>query len=128
MKFSSLLFLVLFGSIVSAQNPNTNPVIFTLPEQSAEFPGGEKALMEFIQKNLVFPKDAGDITIKGRVIMRFTITETGDVTNVTVQRGLAPNFDNEAIRVIRLLPKFKPAKQAGKPVSSNYVIPIVFSK
>ncbi|MBP6731673.1 MAG: energy transducer TonB [Chitinophagales bacterium] len=127
MKFTSLLFLILFCSIGRAQNPNTNPTIFTLPEQMAEFPGGDKALMDFIGKNLVYPKDAGDITINGRVIIHFTVTATGDITDLVVRRGLGPSFDREAIRVVSMLPKFIPAKHAGKPVSSNFLIPIVFS-
>ncbi len=90
--------------------------------QQAEFPGGNKALMEFIKQNLKYPESSA--CIEGRVIVTVTIDSLGNVCNPKVIRGLEPSFDQEALRVVSLLPKFKPGALNGKKINTTMIIPI----
>lgn len=93
-----------------------------------EFPGGPKALMQYIHAHLKWPKKASLIQKKIRVIIGCTIDEKGRVKNVKVMRGFAPEYDKEAIRVIKKLPKWKPGQMNGKIIKTKYVIVVVFEK
>ena len=93
-------------------------------DQAAEFPGGNDSLFTFVSKNLKWPNTEADV--QGKVICRFVVNIDGTISDYEVIRSLDPIFDNEAIRVIKLLPKFITGKQNGKPVRSYYVIPIAF--
>jgi len=95
-------------------------------EQQPEFPGGMDAMMEFLNKNLRYPNQAKENNIQGKVICGFTITEQGKIEDVTVQRGIGGGCDEEAVRVIKMMPYWKPAKQNGKAVNVHYNIPIAF--
>jgi TonB family protein len=96
------------------------------PEIMPKFPGGEKALKAFISKNLQYPVSAAQSGIEGRVTVRFIIEKTGEVTDVKVVRGLSNTFDNEAVRVVKMFPKWIPGKQNGRKVSAYYTLPITF--
>ena len=98
--------------------------VFVGVEQQPQFPGGEKELMKYIQENLKYP--VTDTDVVGRVIIRFVVAKDGSVKDVTVLRGLTPEFDKEAVRVIQSMPKWIPGKQNGMPVAVYYTIPIVF--
>jgi TonB family protein len=102
-------------------------VPFVVVEEMPMFPGGDSALLEFIAKNTVYPEEAKKNGIQGRVIIRFAITSTGTVDQIKVLKGVSPELDNEAIRVVSTLPAFKPGKQGGKPVPVWYMVPITFS-
>ncbi|MGE5406449.1 MAG: energy transducer TonB [Methanosarcina sp.] len=100
---------------------------FVVVEEMPMFPGGDSALLAFIAKNTVYPEEAKKNGIQGRVIVRFAITSRGTVEQVKVLKGVSPELDNEAIRVMGLLPEFKPGRQGGKPVAVWYMVPITFS-
>ena len=100
--------------------------IFTVVEEMPQFPGGDKAIMEFIYENMVYPQRARELSLQGRVIVRFAVTAEGKVSNIMVLRGVDKILDDEAIRVIGLLPVWKPGKQGGKPVNVWYNIPVTF--
>lgn len=100
--------------------------VFVIVEEMPSFPGGDKALMEFIYSNIQYPEIAKENNIQGRVILRFCVTYKGAVDQVTVIKGVDPALDNEAIRVIKLLPPWKPGKQGGKPVNVWYSVPVTF--
>ena len=94
-------------------------------EQQAEFPGGNKALMDFIRQNLKYPDSIGCVEgVEGRVIVRFKVDEEGNVCNPKVVKGLAPSFDEEALRVVGLLPKFSPGTRNGEPINTIMMLPI----
>jgi TonB family protein len=93
-------------------------------EQMPQFPGGEKELFKFINKNLKYPVTEPDVI--GKVICRFIVNKDGSVSNIEVIRSLEPECDKEAIRVIKLLPKFIPGKMNGSNVRVWYTIPITF--
>ena len=90
-----------------------------------EFPSGE-AFYDFLKKNIVYPKEAQEKEIQGRVIISFVIEKDGSVTNVTVIRGIEPMLDAEAVRVVKLMPRWKAGERNGKTVRVEYTIPINF--
>ena len=96
-------------------------------EQMPYFPGGESEMMKFIRENIQYPASAKEYGIQGRVILRFVVTETGTIENITVLRSLDPACDKEAIRLLKSMPKWIPGKQNDEIVSVYYTLPIVFS-
>lgn len=100
--------------------------IFVVVEEMPQYPGGDKAMSDFIYKNLQYPKEAKDKNIQGRVICRFAIMADGSVGNVSVLKGVDPLLDAEAIRVLKLTNGWKPGMQGGKPVNVWYSVPIIF--
>lgn len=95
-------------------------------EKMPQFPNGDKGLMEFVQSNLRYPKDAAQFKIQGTVVVRFTVDEKGNVTNPTVIRSVHQLLDSEALRVVKLLPEWKPGTSDGEPVKVYYTLPMMF--
>ncbi len=105
--------------------PATNePLIFV--DQMPDFPGGMGAWQKFLAKNLNYPVMAKESEISGRVTVSFVVEKNGEITNLKVIRGVGGGCDEEAIRVIKKSPNWKPGMQNGKPVRVSYVMPIVF--
>ncbi|MEJ5266702.1 MAG: energy transducer TonB [Bacteroidales bacterium] len=102
------------------------PISFAVVEEKPTFPGGEAELLKFIAENTKYPEIAKENGIQGRVFVQFVIDKNGNVTNVTIARGVDPYLDAEAIRVVKMLPKWTPGKQRGKPVPVTFVVPINF--
>lgn len=129
MRKAFLIFTTICCSIsLFAQSDTTTeaPKVFTIVEQMPEFPGGDEALFKFIQENVQYPTQERDNNIQGRVIVGFLVYEDGSIHDVIVKRGVSEGLNNEAVRVIKKLPNFKPGKQQGKPVRVSYVLPLVF--
>lgn len=120
-----LFWLTCFCSNAQSDSIRINEV-FTFVEQMPEYPGGDGELIKFLVQNVQYPQYERDRDIQGKVLVRFVVTEDGSVKDVTVVRGVSPGLDKEAVRVLRMLPRFKPGMQQGKPVSVYYNIPIVF--
>ena len=95
-------------------------------EEMPSFPGGEEALYEYIYSTIEYPSVALENNITGMVIVRFVVTYQGNVSGVEVLRGVDEYLDNEAIRVVKSLPTFRPGRQAGKPVNVYYIVRIQF--
>ena len=91
-----------------------------------EFQGGMQECMKFLGKNIKYPPQAMENEIQGRVIVTFVIMKDGSITNAEVVRGVDPLLDKEALRVVNLMPKWKPGKQRGKAVNVKYTIPVTF--
>lgn len=100
--------------------------VYTFVETMPEYPGGDEALVKYVQTHIVYPEKEKKENIHGRVILRFVIEQDGTVGDINVSRSLSPGFDEEAVRVIRTLPNFTPGKQNGKPVAVYYNIPVSF--
>ncbi len=100
--------------------------IFQIVEEMPEFPGGQEKLMEFLAKNLHYPQFAEEKGIQGRCIIEFVINKDGSVVEPKIVRSLETHCDNEAMRVIKLMPKWKPGKQKGNPVRVKFRIPVQF--
>jgi len=101
--------------------------VFNTVEQMPKYTGGEKAMLEFIQKNLKYPESAEKNNIEGRVIIRFIVGADGAVSDVELIRGISPEADAEAVRVIKAMPNWIPGKQKGKAVPVYFTLPIVYS-
>ncbi len=89
-----------------------------------EFPGGMPALMEFIRKNLRHDKAEK----RERVIIQIVVDKKGNATNPVVLRSTNPALDEEALRIVSLMPKWKPGRQSGKPEKVRYAIPVTFER
>lgn len=100
--------------------------IFGMVEEMPSFSGGEVKLVEYIAKNLNYPQEAIEKGIEGRVFVGFIIDVDGSVTDVKLLRGIGGGCDEEAIRVIKSLPKWRPAKQNGVFSRVSYQIPVNF--
>lgn len=109
------------------QEEEPEPEPFVVVEEMPMFPGGETALLQYISENTIYPEVAKENNIQGRVIVRFCVNSTGGVSQISVLKGVDPELDEEAIRVVSTLPKFKPGKQGGKPVPVWYMVPITFT-
>ena len=103
-----------------------NPASWDEYEIMPQFSGGDQALLDFVYKNLKYPKSAIKEEKEGKVILRFVVTKTGGVDKVEIVKSLQPDCDNEAIRVVKMLPKFIPGKYSGKPMSFWYTLPVTF--
>ena len=112
-----------------ASNPDMTPDkngVYQIVEEMPQYPGGEDALMDYVSKNVVYPSEAQEKGISGRVFVGFIVEKDGSVSNVKVLRGIGGGCDEEAVRVIKGMPKWKPGKQDGKPVRVSYMMPIIF--
>ena len=122
---------VMSVSVAMADDPATKETeevfwdIYYIPPQP-EFPGGQLALMEWIKQNMVYPQEAKAKGIEGRVIVKFTIEEDGTVTNGKIVRGVDPLLDKEALRLVSIMPKWKPARLDDKDIRAIYNLPLSF--
>jgi len=103
-----------------------NDTIYNVVEVAPEFPGGMDQMAKYLSENIKYPEEAKDKGISGRVFINFVIEKDGSVTEVKVMRSVDPIVDNEAVRVVKSMPKWKPGMQKGKPVRVSYVLPINF--
>lgn len=100
--------------------------IFTIVEEQPAFPGGEEALFEYLQKNIVYPQMAKESNIQGTVFVTFVVEPDGNISNTRVLRGIGGGCDDEAVRVVKKMPRWAPGKQRGKPVRVQFNLPIKF--
>ncbi len=100
--------------------------IFQVVETMPTFPGGDAARIKYLQNNLKYPTMARESGIQGKVFVTFVVEKDGSITDVKVLRGIGGGCDEEAVRVIKNMPKWKPGKQRGKPVRVQFNMPIVF--
>lgn len=98
--------------------------IFTFVEEYPEFPGGDKALREYILNNIKYPEVARTSGITGTVYVQFVVEKNGSISDVKVVRGIGGGCDEEAVRVVKSMPKWKPGKQRGVPVRVYFTLPI----
>lgn len=124
---SVLAILFTINTTAMAQNKKTsNDKVFEKVEDMPEFPGGEQAMMDFVGKNVQYPKEAMEKEISGRVLVGFIVEKDGSVNEVKIVRGIGGGCDEEAVRVVKAMPKWKPGKEKGKPVRVSYMMPIFF--
>jgi len=109
---------------VKEEEPEPEP--FVVVEEMPMFPGGIPELMKFVRDHLQYPEIAKENNVQGKVTVQFCVTPTGGVDRVSILRGIDPELDAEAIRVVKTLPAFKPGKQGGKPVPVWFQLPINF--
>ncbi len=100
--------------------------IFDIVEDQPEFPGGIGAFYKYVGQNMKYPKQARRMGIEGKVYVQFIVDKDGSVTNVRAVKGIGAGCDEEAERVLKSSPKFKPGKQRGRPVKVRMMMPIIF--
>jgi TonB family protein len=136
-KTIALVTLAAFCTTGYAQNNDLAagdaPTNTTLPKENAgagivmpEFPGGEVGLSKYIEENLKYPENAKKDSLSRKVFVQFVINAEGKVENVKIARSVDQALDKEAIRVVKSMPKWEPAKQFGKPVKFTHTIAVEF--
>ena len=100
--------------------------MYTVVEQQPEFTGGMRQLGEYLRKNTYYPPAARMNGLEGRVFVTFIVSEQGAIEAVRVLKGLSPELDAEALRLVRSMPNWRPGKQDGKAVACRYNLPVNF--
>ena len=114
------------GDIINGDDDNPGDEIYDVAEVQPEFPGGTTAMLQWIQQNMRYPQSALDEGIQGRVFVRFIVEKDGSISNPEILRGVNTALDNEALRLVRAMPKWTPAKMNGQPVRFRFTMPITF--
>lgn len=122
--FLWLLFFVsqsMFGQELSSADS-----VYTVVDVSAEFPGGRPALLKYITENIHYPDDVLKLSLSGKTILKFVVNVDGSLTDIRVVKGMTefPECDKEAVRVIKSMPNWIPAKLNGEIVRSYFILPI----
>ena len=129
-KFIIMSLMALFGlTTVSAQKTvvaKKNQQVFDVVEKMPEYPGGQAALFEYLQKNVKYPADAEKKKVEGRDLVTFVVNTDGSITDIEVVRKTFPSLDAEAVRVISGMPRWKPGEQKGQKVRVKYTVPLTF--
>jgi TonB family protein len=115
--------------VVVGFRPNNNEIdeeVFTTVEENPQFEGGVKAMYQFIGQNLKYPKAAQTANIQGTVYVKFIVRKDGSISNITVLKGIGNGCDEEVVRIVGMLPKWKPGKQNGKFVNVYFTMPVKF--
>ena len=121
---SMLLPLLLLACPMPAQEADVNEIMIDPIECQPSFPGGEDSLRAFIAKNLRYPLVEG--CVQGRVVAQFTVETDGSISDIVLLKTVHPLLDDEAVRVIKAMPKWIPGRIGDKPVRVRYSLPIRF--
>ena len=100
--------------------------LFTVVDQQPEYEGGYDAMMAFIKQNMKYPANARRMQIEGTVHVSFIVSKTGEISDVKVLRGIMTECDREAVRVVQMMPRWKPGKQNGRSVNVRFILPLKF--
>lgn len=112
--------------IAAEEEEEETAEVFFIVEDMPEFPGGDLALRKFIANAVKYPVIAQENGIMGKVYVTFVVGKDGSISNASIARGVDASLDKEALRVVNMLPRWKPGKQRGKPVNVSYTVPINF--
>lgn len=107
-------------------NPRDNPEQFRIVSDMPQFPGGAVAFLKWLNANLKYPASAQKAKIEGKVVAQFLVNEDGSITDVKLTKKLHPQCDNEALRVLKMMPRWTPGIENNKPCRTRVCIPIVF--
>ncbi|PCI93422.1 MAG: energy transducer TonB [Flavobacteriales bacterium] len=131
MKVYYLILAVMISPLVGmsqvVEATESKEEVYTIVERMPEFPGGNKAMFEFLGNNIEYPPKAKAKNIQGKVYVNFTISKDGTIRDVKVLRKAHKLLDAEAVRVIKIMPDWIPGMQRGEMVSVSYNLPINFS-
>lgn len=124
---SVLALLLMVNTNAMAQSKKiANDKVLEKAEVMPQFPGGDQAMMKFVSENVQYPEEAKEKEISGRVMVGFIVEKDGSISDVKVVKGIGGGCDEEAVRVVKAMPKWKPGKEKGKPVRVSYQMPIIF--
>ncbi len=117
---------VMMGPPAPVQEDNDEGEVFDVVEENPSFPGGDAALMTWLNKNIKYPSAAQENGIQGRVLVSFVVNKDGTIVEPRIVRSVDPSLDKEAQRVVTAMPRWKPGKQRGKPVRVKFTLPVTF--
>lgn len=100
--------------------------VLTIVEVMPEFPGGSKAFSQYVRDNVIYPEIAKEIGVEGKVFVKFIVHSSGQISSMQIARGIFPLLDQEAMRLIKLMPRWNPGMQNGKAVPVYCILPVVF--
>ena len=113
--------------VIATEPVRPNPKkVYDVVEQMPSFPGGMKAMMDYLARNIRYPANAKNDLIEGRVILQFIVDKKGRLSDVKVVRSVEPSLDAEAVRVVKSMPRWNPGMQNGKAVKVRYTLPVTF--
>lgn len=124
--FSFQLIAQTHEDILKEEIPS-EPEIYKIVDQNPEFPGGMDSLFRFLAENIIYPEKAQLRGIQGRVVLMFIVDESGVISNIEVVNDVAGGCSEEAVRVVKKMPKWIPGKEDGKEVKVYYTLPIKFT-
>ena len=122
MTLCSLATVYAQKTVVSQKNQKVYEVVDQMPE----YPGGMGAFLEYMMQNLKYPEDAVKQKIEGRVIASFVVETDGSITEINVVKKVFPSLDDEAVRMLKEMPRWTPGKKDGKPVRVRYTVPVSY--
>jgi TonB family protein len=137
-RFVPLLLCLLFcfSKPLSAQSvvaqdlllrePSQTGEVYTVVDKQPKFPGGQKAFWQYVRENQNYPDAARKANISGRVFVAFIVNTDGSIQNVELLKGIGMGCDEEAIRLVKRMPKWTPGSQSGKAIRVKYNLPIAF--
>lgn len=111
---------------IKQENENKNVKIFNVVDVMPSFPGGDAALMQYLQKNIKYPVVAEEKGVQGRVLVAFVVECDGYLTDIKIEKSVEPSLDKEARRVVRSMPRWVPGFQNGSPVRVKFTVPVTF--
>jgi protein TonB len=125
-RFISLFLLVFIFNIASIEVTCAQDKIYTAPDKQPMYPGGKDAMAKFIKTNIKYPALADSSKVAGTVTVSFVVEKTGGISGLEVIKGIGSGCDEEAMRIIRKMPKWYPGSVAGKPVRVLFKLTIKF--
>ena len=115
------------ATIAEAPLPPDDDKVHTVCEVMPEFPGGQEALLQFLSKSIKYPTEAFEKKEEGRVSLTFIVEKDGSISDIKVVRSISPSLDAEALRVVKLMPKWTPGKnKSGEIIRVAYTVPVIF--
>ena len=105
---------------------NIDEQVFTIVEEQPEYPGGVRAMYDFMADNIKYTEEAKEKNVSGKVFVTFTVGSSGKIRDVELLKGIGFGLDEEALRVVKAMPRWQPGRQSGENVAVKYVMPIQF--
>ena len=113
------------SNVEAKDEPETDKV-YQAVEKMPEFPGGKQRLLDWVMKSIQYPAEAREMGIQGRVIVQFVVNKSGKAVEPVIVQSLHHLLDDEAIRLIESMPRWKPGEEKGEPVRVKFTMPINF--
>jgi len=117
---------IVSGSNLETENSPLDEKVYTVVDEQPEFPGGFQSMYEFLGSNILYPEQAKKANVQGKVFLTFVVGSSGKIRDVKVLKGAGFGMDEEAARVVKKMPKWKPGREDGKEVAVRYTLPIDF--
>ncbi len=117
---------VVTGSVGPVVEADDDDRIYEMVEENAQFPGGDAECFKWLSEHIKYPSICVEQGVQGRVMVNFVVNRDGSIVDVKTVRSPDPNLTKEAERVVKMMPKWKPARQGNKPVRSRFTLPVMF--